>query len=102
MKECHAASTARWIVSVDFRKANGPTCQLGMCTLRDQHVFFAAWRDNGPLAKKPSNWPDGDATRHSRKVIKAIFRRYNLLSRAEEEGKHLAFDALLDACEGEQ
>ena len=64
--------------------------------------------ENGPPAKKaatgtskPASSGSADAKQHSRKIIKAVYRRYNLLSNPDiDEGQDDAFEALIDACEG--
>lgn len=66
--------------------------------VRAEGCFIAARRGSEPPAKRQAK--NVDSKQHSRKVIKAIFRRYNVLSSADAEGRNPAFDALLDACEG--
>ena len=73
-----------------------------MCPAEGHTCFaFVARRDGDPPGKRQMKSTDEENKQHSRKTIKAVFRRYNVLSSPEPDGKHLAFDALLDACEGE-
>ena len=41
-----------------------------------------------------------DAKEHSRKIIKTMFKRYNMLSISDSDNQAKAFQALIDACEG--